>query len=147
MRIFSKKAFAIGPGAQRGTTDIDLFTTVPGAFQEMPDKYKNDPTFLLALKAGDITIVDSKAAELAAQEGENLIDDKAHQTALQAFYEELKLMNKEETFALAEKYGVAPKNGEQLKNLKKRVFEAYKLANPEEVEEADKGQDDENTEE
>lgn len=137
MRIFSKKAFAIGPGAQRGTTDIDSFVTVPGAFQEMPDKYKNDPTFLLALKAGEITVVDSKAAERAAEESETVINDKAEQTTLQAFYEELKVMNKEDTLALAEKLGVKPKNNEQLKQLKKRIFEAHKLANPEDAEPAD----------
>ena len=50
MRIFSKKRFAIGPGAIRGTDKIELFVTNPGTFQDMPEKYKDDATFKLAVK-------------------------------------------------------------------------------------------------
>lgn len=58
MRIFSKKRFAIGPGAIRGTDKIELFVTNPGTFQDMPEKYKDDATFKLAVKAGEIEVID-----------------------------------------------------------------------------------------
>lgn len=150
MRIFSKKAFAIGPGAQQGTDEINSFITVPGAFQEMPDQYANDPTFKLAVKAGDITVVANSAqqAEIErheADKGTGTQEDAPVQTPLQAFYEELKMMKQDEVTALAEKYNVTPKNGEKLKELKKRVFEAYKLANPEEKEAGDEDGTDEET--
>lgn len=132
MRIFSKKAFAIGPGAQRGSDEINSFITVPGAFQDMPDGYKNDPTFLLAVKAGDITIVDSKATEKMVQEQKTEINDKAEMTRVQAFYEELKVMKGDELEKMAEKLGVEHKDNETVKNFKKRIMEAYKLADAEE---------------
>lgn len=150
MRIFSRKAFAIGPGAQQGTAEINSFITVPGSFQEMPDKYADDPTFKLAVKAGDITIVANQAQQVEiehheADKGIGTQEDSQVQTPLQAFYEELKMMKQDEVTALAEKYNVTPKNGEKLKDLKKRVFEAYKLANPEEKEAGDEDDTDEET--
>lgn len=138
MRIFSKKAFAIGPGAQQGSTEINSFVTVPGSFQDMPDKYKDDPTFKLAVKAGDITVIagvdHQHQVEREKADGKKEADlkDKPSQTATEAFYEELKGMNKEAVYQLAEKYGVEFEKNEQLKNIKKRVFEAYKLAADEE---------------
>lgn len=141
MRIFSKKAFAIGPGAQRGTDEIETFITVPGSFQEMPDKYKHDPTFLLAVKAGEITVITAasqqREMEKQAADDTGVREDAPPQTALEAFFEELKVMNQEDVLHLAEKYNVKPKNGEKLNNLKKRVFEAYKLANADEDEGTD----------
>lgn len=145
IRIFSKKAFAIGPGAQQGNPEVESFITVPGAFQDMPEKYKNDPTYLLAVKAGDITVVTGSSVEKQMEEDEQVIDDQAHQTALQAFYEELKVMGKGDAIALGEKYELKPKNGEKMGAFKKRIMEAYKLAHPEEVE--DGGKSDDSTEE
>lgn len=141
IRIFSKKAFAIGPGAQQGNPEVESFITVPGAFQDMPEKYKNDPTYLLAVKAGDITVVTGSSVEKQMEEDEQVIDDQAHQTALQAFYEELKVMGKDDAIALGEKYELKPKNGEKMGAFKKRIMEAYKLAHPEEVEDGDKSND------
>lgn len=141
IRIFSKKAFAIGPGAQQGNPEVESFITVPGAFQDMPEKYKNDPTYLLAVKAGDITVVTGYSVEKQMEEDEQVIDDQAHQTALQAFYEELKVMGKDDAIALGEKYELKPKNGEKMGAFKKRIMEAYKLAHPEEVEDGDKSDD------
>lgn len=142
IRIFSKKAFAIGPGAQQGNPEVESFITVPGAFQDMPEKYKNDPTYLLAVKAGDITVVTGSSVEKQMEEdNEQVIDDQAHQTALQAFYEELKVMGKDDAIALGEKYELKPKNGEKMGAFKKRIMEAYKLAHPEEVEDGDKSDD------
>ena len=37
IRIFSKKAFAFGPGAVQGSDVIENFVTVPGTFQDMPE--------------------------------------------------------------------------------------------------------------
>ena len=60
MRIFSKKTFAIGPGKTRNSAGIDLFYTVPGAFQELPDRYSGDATLQAALAAGEIILVTSQ---------------------------------------------------------------------------------------
>ena len=129
IRIFSKKAFAIGPGAQRGTSEIDSFVTVPGAFQDMPDKYQDDPTFKLAVKSGDITIVDNAAVkhEFESEKHEAVIDDKPHESELEAFYEELKVMNREDTIKTAEKFNLEMNDNEKLGQFKKRIIEAYKL--------------------
>lgn len=134
IRIFSKKAFAIGEGFRRETDSIDSFITVPNAFQDMPDKYVNDATFKAAVKCGDITIIDSKAAEMAAQDDMtvNSVDNTpTTPTALEAFYEELKGYGKDDTIRMAEKYNVKPVKDEKLGQLKKRILEAYKLENPE----------------
>lgn len=137
IRIFSKKAFAIGPGAQQGNPEIESFVTVPGAFQDMPEKYQNDPTFKLAVKAGEITIITGSSVEKQMEDDEQVVDDQAHQTALEAFYEELKVMGKDDAIALGEKYELKPKNNEKMGQFKKRIFEAYKLAHPEEMEPGD----------
>lgn len=132
INIFSSKAFAIGPGAQRGSAEIDSFITVPGAFQSMPDKYANDPTFLLAVKAGDIKVMDgTKVAEKAVEHAvENpVVDHAAKMDSTQAFYEELKVMNREDTLILGEKYGLTIENNEKMGAFKKRIMEAYKLDN------------------
>ena len=62
IRIYSKKAFSIGPGANRVDGSVENFVTTPMAFQDMPEKYKDDPTFKLAVSCGDITVIEKKAA-------------------------------------------------------------------------------------
>ena len=47
------------------------------------------------------------------------------------FYEELKAKNREETLKLADEYSVKYSDDDKLGNIKKRVFEAYKLNNNE----------------
>ena len=61
IRIFSKRAFAIGPGASRDGS-VDSFITVPNAIQDMPDKYENDKTFRHAVECGDIQIMNAPDA-------------------------------------------------------------------------------------
>lgn len=138
MKIYSKEAFAIGPGAQVGTTDIDSFITVPGAFQNMPDKYANDPTFRLAVKAGKITVIESHEQQVKV-ENEPPKDELNHDAGMsevEAFYAELKAMNQNDTFVLGEKYGLSMNKNEKLGQFKKRIMEAYKLSvKEEEVEE------------
>ncbi len=130
MKIFSKKAFAIGEGAKRNSDIIDLFVTVPLSFQEMPDKYADDPTFKLAVAAGEITIVNGNEEKVKAIENGEFADvpeEVPVMSETEAFYEELKGMNREETLTLAEKYNVTFNNNDKLGQIKKRVFEAYKL--------------------
>lgn len=131
INIFSSKAFAIGPGAQQGNPEIDLFVTVPGAFQNMPDKYKDDPTFKLAVKAGDIRIVNgmNKEEKIADEVENEVIDHTPKMNEAQEFYEKLKVMNREDTIELAEIYDLQIKKDEKLGSFKKRIFEAYKLNN------------------
>lgn len=136
IRIFSKKAFSFGPGAQPGTDVIENFVTVPGAFQDMPDKYSSDPTFMLAVKCRDVEIIEKKptvnvANTVDADHKEEQTDDNRSDdgtASVEKFYEELKAMNKESTKELAEKYGVEFVEGDSIKLNKKRVMEAYKLS-------------------
>lgn len=139
IRIYSKAAFAFGPGAQQGTDVIDSFVTVPGAFQDMPEKYTHDPTFKRAVQFHEVEIIEKKAFVQAQQtkvevetETENKNEDDTVVDPVEKFYEELKGMNKEQTAELAKKYGAEFVEGDALKMNKKRVMEAYKLSITEE---------------
>lgn len=131
IRIFSKRSFAIGPGAQQGNPEIESFVTVPGAFQDMPEKYVNDPTFKLAVKAGEITVINNTSVgkKLENDEQKAEVNDQASMSELEAFYEELKVKNREDTIELGDKFGLEINDNEKLGAFKKRIMEAYKLAN------------------
>lgn len=139
IRIYSKAAFAFGPGAQQGTDVIDSFVTVPGAFQDMPEKYTQDPTFKRAVQFHEVEIIEKKTFVQAQQtkvevetETENKNEDDTVVDPVEKFYEELKGMNKEQTAEIAKKYGAEFVEGDALKMNKKRVMEAYKLSITEE---------------
>lgn len=139
IRIYSKAAFAFGPGAQQGTDVIDSFVTVPGAFQDMPEKYTQDPTFKRAVQFHEVEIIEKKtfvqAQQSKAEVETTAKDENEDDTAVdpvEKFYEELKGMNKEQTAELAKKYGAEFVEGDALKMNKKRVMEAYKLSITEE---------------
>lgn len=139
IRIYSKAAFAFGPGAQQGTDVIDSFVTVPGSFQDMPEKYTQDPTFKRAVQFHEVEIIEKKAFVQAQQtkvevetETENKNEDDTVVDPVEKFYEELKGMNKEQTAEIAKKYGAEFVEGDALKMNKKRVMEAYKLSITEE---------------
>lgn len=139
IRIYSKAAFAFGPGAQQGTDVIDSFVTVPGAFQDMPEKYTQDPTFKRAVQFHEVEIIEKKAfvqpQQVKAEVETTANDENEDDTAVdpvEKFYEELKGMNKEQTAELAKKYGAEFVEGDALKMNKKRVMEAYKLSITEE---------------
>lgn len=141
IRIFSKKAFAFGPGAQHGTDVIDHFITVPGTFQDMPEHYQNDLTFKEACKCGEVEVVRVNAhapvreykvePEIKTEDDpetpveENEIDVEAE---VKKFYEDLKTKSATETKELAKKYGADFVEDDQLKINKKRVLEAYKIS-------------------
>ena len=137
IRIYSKKAFSIGPGANRIDGSVENFITTPMAFQDMPEKYKDDPTFKLAVSCGDITVIEKKAtvssASIIEPENEKDEEDEASESdAVEKFYEELRGKKVEEVKELAEKYGAEFIEGDKLSMNKKRVFEAYKLSLEEE---------------
>ena len=139
IRIYSKAAFAFGPGAQQGTDVIDSFVTVPGAFQDMPEKYTQDPTFKRAVQFHEVEIIEKKAfvqsQQVKAEVETTAKDENEDDTTVdpvEKFYEELKGMNKEQTAELAKKYGAEFVEGDALKMNKKRVMEAYKLSISEE---------------
>lgn len=132
IRIYSKKAFAIGPGAMQGSDVINSFITTRGAFQDMPAAFVDDPTFKLAVKAGDIVVINKQNQRKVenqefedAEEAEEESDPNAEK--VQAYYEELKAMKTDEVEAEAEKYGAEFDKDDKLKNNKKRVLEAYKI--------------------
>ena len=138
IRIYSKKAFSIGPGANRIDGSVENFITTPMAFQDMPEKYKDDPTFKLAVSCGDITVIEKKAtvssASVVEPENEEDKEDEATESdAVEKFYEELRGKKAEEVKELAEKYGAEFIPSDKLSMNKKRVFEAYKLSIDDEV--------------
>lgn len=124
MRIFSKKAFAIGEGYSLITQAIDSFITVPNTFQEMPDKYKNDPTFKLAVKCGDIVVSTAGAKEFE-KEIEN--EKEPELDPVELYFEKLRVMDRDGVMGEAEKYGVVPEANEKMGAFKRRILEAYKL--------------------
>lgn len=129
IRIFSKRAFAIGPGASRDGS-IDSFITVPNAIQDMPDKYESDKTFRHAVECGDIQIMNAPAA-VASASVDKTFDDSENESSVdpvEEFYESLKIKNKDEVKKLAEEYGAEYIETDKLSQNKKRVFEAYKLS-------------------
>ena len=127
IRIFSKKAFAIGPGASRDGNGVEHFITVPNAIQDMPEKYSDDPTFKLACSVGDIHVMNANVSSSVEKNFDDSIDvDKVD--PVEEFYESLKTKNKEETKELAAKYGAEYIESDKLSMNKKRVFEAYKLS-------------------
>lgn len=137
IRIYSKAAFAFGPGAQQGTDVIDSFVTVPGAFQDMPEKYTQDPTFKRAVQFHEVEIIEKQTFVQVNQakvetETEDKNTDDTEVDPVEKFYEDLKGMNKEQTAELAKKYGAEFVEGDALKMNKKRVMEAYKLSIAEE---------------
>ena len=130
IRIFSKRAFAIGPGASRDGS-IDSFITVPNAIQDMPDKYESDKTFRHAVECGDIQIMNAPVAVASASVSDKTFDDSENVSSVdpvEEFYESLKIKNKEEVKKLAEEYGAEYIETDKLSQNKKRVFEAYKLS-------------------
>ena len=135
IRIYSKKAFSIGPGANRVDGSVENFITTPMAFQDMPEKYKDDPTFKLAVSCGDITVIEKKAVVPSASiiGPENEEDEASETDAVEKFYEELRGKKAEEVKELAEKYGAEFIPDDKLSMNKKRVFEAYKLSIDNEV--------------
>lgn len=137
IRIYSKAAFAFGPGAQQGTDVIDSFVTVPGSFQDMPEKYTQDPTFKRAVQFHEVEIIEKKTfVQVNKAENEATVEDGNKDDTVvdpvEKFYEELKGMNKEQTAEIAKKYGAEFVEGDALKMNKKRVMEAYKLSITEE---------------
>ena len=135
IRIYSKKAFSIGPGANRIDGSVENFITTPMAFQDMPEKYKDDPTFKLAVSCGDITVIEKKVAIPSdiIVEPEKEEDEATESDAVEKFYEELRGKKAEEVKELAEKYGAEFIPSDKLSMNKKRVFEAYKLSIDDEV--------------
>lgn len=134
IRIFSKKAFAFGPGAVQGSDVIENFVTVPGTFQDMPDKYQNDLTFKMAVKYKEVEIIQHEVQVQAAPKiKETVVEPNPDSDdSVEKFYEELKLKNKDEVKELAVKYGAEFVDSDPLKINKKRVMEAYKLSISEE---------------
>lgn len=130
IRIYSKAAFAIGEGATRDG-NIDQFVTVPRSFQDMPEKYVTDATYLAAVKAGMIIPYSNAAPVIPVTpvEEDKFEDEEADKIKAQIddFKAELKTKNHDEVKELAEKYGAEFVDGDKLGENKKRVFEAFKL--------------------
>ena len=131
IRIWSRACFAIGPGASRDGRVIDSFMTVPGAFQDMDERYMEDPTFKAAVAAGDIQIMTAKPQVAMDVKPVDVPETPAddHVETIDEYKERVKAMSAEEVASECEKYGAEFVNSDKLKDNKRRLMEAYKLAN------------------
>lgn len=131
IRIWSRACFAIGPGASRDGKVIDSFITVPGAFQDMDERYMEDPTFKAAVAAGDIQIMTAKPQVAMDVKPVDVHETPAddHVETIDEYKERVKAMSAEEVASECEKYGAEFVNSDKLKDNKRRLMEAYKLAN------------------
>lgn len=131
IRIWSRACFAIGPGASRDGKVIDSFITVPGAFQDMDERYMEDPTFKAAVAAGDIQIMTAKPQVAMDVKHVDVPETPAddHAETIDEYKERVKAMSAEEVASECEKYGAEFINSDKLKDNKRRLMEAYKLAN------------------
>ena len=132
IRIWSRACFAIGPGASRDGKVIDTFYTVPGAFQDMDERYMEDPTFKAAVVSGDIQIMTAKpqvAVDVPHVEAP-YVDSDANASAdpIEEYKEKVKAMSAEEVASECEKYGAEFINSDKLKDNKRRLMEAFKLS-------------------
>lgn len=136
IRIWSRACFAIGPGASRDGKVIDSFITVPGAFQDMDERYMEDPTFKAAVAAGDIQIMTAKPQIAMDVNHVDVTETPAgdHVETLDEYKERVKAMSAEEVASECEKYGAEFVNSDKLKDNKRRLMEAYKLANSDDSE-------------
>ena len=127
VRIFSKKTFGLGDGARKDGT-VDIFRTVVNGFQDVPERYTNCKIFELAVKAGDITIIEDKSRQeeiarkaMAEQPVEVEIDEG------KAFEDEIKAMTKDEVIAKAQEMGVFLTGNEKVAEIKRKVIAASKM--------------------
>ena len=129
IRIWSRACFAIGPGASRDGKVIDTFYTVPGAFQDMDERYVEDPTFKSAVDSGDIQIMSAKPQVTVDVPHVDIPETPSTDTVetVDEYKERVKTMSAEEVATECEKYGAEFVNSDKLKDNKRRLMEAYKL--------------------
>ena len=129
IRIWSRACFAIGPGASRDGKVIDTFYTVPGAFQDMDERYVGDPTFKAAVDSGDIQVMTAKPQVAVDVPHVDVPESPATDTVetVDEYKERVKAMSAEEVATECEKYGAEFVNSDKLKDNKRRLMEAYKL--------------------
>lgn len=129
IRIWSRACFAIGPGASRDGKVIDTFYTVPGAFQDMDERYVEDPTFKAAVDSGDIQIMTAKPQVTVDVTHVDIPETPSADTVetVDEYKERVKAMSAEEVATECEKYGAEFVNSDKLKDNKRRLMEAYKL--------------------
>lgn len=131
IRIWSRACFALGPGASRDGHVVDSFITVPGAFQDMDERYTSDPTFQAAVKCGDIQIMTKNVTVAPSVNTAPVVDIQAEEVlSIEDYKEKVRAMTAEEVANECEKYGAEFVAADKLKDNKRRLMEAYKLAHP-----------------
>ena len=125
MQIFSKAAFSFGPGLKKDGTS-ERFTTIPNVFQDMPDKFSDDPLFKDCVKLGLVQIVSGlKVVEKAAPAPEPVADEvPSAADELSEFEATLKGTKKSDLITMAEEVGINLTGDETAKDLRKILYEA-----------------------
>lgn len=129
MKIFSKKAFAIGEGITQANPNGTCIVTQPGGFQTIPDEMINDPMLKAAVAEGSILIVDNERDAVKAEN--NFVDNSnvneiTPQSEEQAFYEELKVKTREDAVKMAEEMGIKLEGNEKTGKIKSLIMNAYR---------------------
>lgn len=128
VRIFSKKTFGLGPGAQKDGT-VDILRTVVNGFMDVPEKYTQCKIWDMAVASGDITIIEDKsmqdkvAKEALAKKAEVVAEPDAREE----FAAKVKAMKKEEAIKQAEELNVVLTGDEKIADIKKKIMAAYDM--------------------
>lgn len=128
MKIFSKKAFAIGEGVTQSNPDGTCFVTQAGAFHTIPDDFANDPMLKAAVAEGSIIIMDGKSDSKVENDfvDNSNVKEVTPKTEEEAFYEELKVKSRDEAIKMAEEMGIKLEGNEKTGKIKSLVMNAYR---------------------
>lgn len=124
MQIFSKGSYQFGPGHKKDGS-VEKFVTSPKAFQDMPEKFADDPLFKDCVKLGLVRI----AGKPTVEEVETVINDNEvdpKQAELEEIYVNIKSMDIEQLVSTAEELGLSLTGDEKAKELRKIIYSARK---------------------
>ena len=124
MKIFSKKAFAIGEGVTQANPMGTCIVTQPGGFQTIPDSMAKDPM----LQAAIAVIVDNENKSKIENDfvDNSNVKEVTPKSEEEAFYEELKLKSRDEAIKMAEDMDIKLEGTEKTGKIKSLIMNAFR---------------------
>lgn len=128
MKIFSKKAFAIGEGVTRANPMGTCIVTQPGGFQTISDSMANDPMLQAAIAEGSILIVDNENKSKIENDfvDNSNVKEVTPKSEEEAFYEKLKLKSRDEAIKMAEDMDIKLEGTEKTGKIKSLIMNAFR---------------------
>lgn len=128
MKIFSKKAFAIGEGVTQANPIGTCIVTQPGGFQTIPDSMAKDPMLQAAIAEGSIVIVDNENKSKIENDfvDNSNVKEVTPKSEEEAFYEELKLKSRDEAIKMAEDMDIKLDGTEKTGKIKSLIMNAFR---------------------